>query len=250
MSRWGNYLILNVFVSATVTIAVLMYWDKHQGSNSNLIPDPVMISNIDSGNSEQHKSGQVISNIRQNDSIKYRVRAGDTAGRIALQFNLTVEELMEANDIVDPNKLAIDQFLFIPVTESLEPTKRPMAIDYMTATVEILEPDTSVVSESRHMLEIRSVSSAGDLESEKLVIANWGGTVSLLGWAIVSSTGDTYDFPALRLHESGQVTLHTVVGNNSVTDLYWGRSQSAWSSGITIRLMDSSGNSHTSYEIR
>ena len=250
MSRWGGYLILNVFVSATVTVAVLMYWDKYQRLKSNSIPNSVVVANVDSGDSEQHPSDKTIDNVGQNDSTTYRVRAGDTVGRIALQFNLTVEELMEANEIGNPNKLAIDQLLFIPGKQSLEPTQRLMATDSMTSNVAVLEPDPSVVSELSHMLEIRSVISAGDLESEKLMIANWGRTVSLLGWSIVSSSGDTYDFPALRLHESGQVTLHTVVGNNTVTDLYWGKLQSVWNSGITISLIDPSGNSHTSYVIR
>ena len=250
ISRWGGYLILNMFVSASVTVAVLMYWDKYQRPNSNLSPNSVEIASVESGKSEKYQSDQVISRIGQNDSTTYRVRAGDTASRIALQFSLTVEELMDANDVGDPNKLAIDQLLFIPVTKSLEPTKRTMATESMTATVAVLVPDTSAVSESSRMLEIRSVNSDSDLESEKLVIENWGGTVSLLGWSIVSSTGDIYDFPALRLHESGQVTLHTGVGNNTVIDLYWGKSESVWSSGVTINLVDPNGNSHTSYEIR
>jgi LysM repeat protein len=250
MSRWGGYLILNMFVSTTVTVAVLMYWDKYQRPKSNSIPDSLVVANVDSGDNKQHQSDKTIDNVGQNYSTTYRVSSGDTVGRIALEFNLTVEELMEANDIGNPNKLAIDQLLFIPVTQSIEPTNRLIATDSMTSNVAVLAPDSSIVSESSHMLEIRSVSSYGDLESEKLVIFNWGGTVSLLGWSIVSSAGDTYDFPALRLHESGQVTLHTVVGNNTVTDLYWGRLQSAWNSGVTISLIDPSGNSHTSYAIR
>jgi len=250
MSRWGGYLILNMFVSTTVTVAVLMYWDKYQRPKSNSIPDSVVVAKVDSSYDEQHQSDKTINNVGQSYSRTYRVSAGDTVGRIALEFNLTVEELMEANDIGNPNKLAIDQLLFIPVTQSIEPTNRLIATDSMTSNVAVLPPDSSIVSESSHMLEIRSVSSYGDLESEKLVIFNWGGTVSLLGWSIVSSAGDTYDFPALRLHESGQVTLHTVVGNNTVTDLYWGRLQSAWNSGVTISLIDPSGNSHTSYVIR
>ena len=68
MSRWGGYLILNVFVSATVTVAVLMYWDKYQRPKSNSIPNSVVVANVDSGDSEQHPSDKTIDNVGQNDS--------------------------------------------------------------------------------------------------------------------------------------------------------------------------------------
>ena len=250
IARWTSYLILNVFVSASVAVAVLMYWDKYQRPYANIGTNPVEIANIDYGESQEYNSNQVISNESSHDSTTYRVSAGDTIGRIALQFNLTVEELMKANNISDPNRLSIDQQLVIPVTKSMEPTLRPMATASATDTVTISDKDTLPVTEYSHKLEIRSVNSIGNLEFERLVVVNWGETVSLLGWSIVSSAGETYDFPELRLYENGQVTVHTSVGNNTVTDLYWGKSESAWEPGVTMNLVDSNGSTHANYEIQ
>ncbi len=44
----------------------------------------------------------------------YTIQAGDTLFDIALRFEVSVEELMEANDITDPASLSIGQTLVIP----------------------------------------------------------------------------------------------------------------------------------------
>ena len=46
--------------------------------------------------------------------ISYTVRAGDTLAKIATQFGVTVEEIVEANDIEDPNRIEVGQVLIIP----------------------------------------------------------------------------------------------------------------------------------------
>jgi LysM repeat protein len=48
------------------------------------------------------------------DSVQYIVQAGDTLGSIALAYDISVETLMEANQITDPNLLDIGTVLVIP----------------------------------------------------------------------------------------------------------------------------------------
>ena len=44
----------------------------------------------------------------------YVVQSGDTLSSIALEFGTTVEALVEANDIADPDQIAVGQELVIP----------------------------------------------------------------------------------------------------------------------------------------
>ena len=46
--------------------------------------------------------------------ISYTVEAGDTLAKIAAQFGVTVEEIVEANDIEDVNLIEVGQVLVIP----------------------------------------------------------------------------------------------------------------------------------------
>ncbi|PIU90117.1 MAG: hypothetical protein COS63_03990, partial [Anaerolineae bacterium CG06_land_8_20_14_3_00_57_67] len=50
----------------------------------------------------------------------YIVQAGDTLGAISLRYGVSVEALMQANGLYDPNTLAVGQTLQIPV-----PTPQP-----------------------------------------------------------------------------------------------------------------------------
>jgi hypothetical protein len=60
----------------------------------------------------------------------YIVKAGDTLGKIADNFETTVDEIMALNSIADPNKIEVGQQLIIPSlltptaesVESLTPT--------------------------------------------------------------------------------------------------------------------------------
>ncbi|MBN1536715.1 MAG: LysM peptidoglycan-binding domain-containing protein [Anaerolineales bacterium] len=51
------------------------------------------------------------------DAEKYIVQYGDTLGIIAEQYNISQEQLMEANQLYDPNLLAVGQELFIPIAQ-------------------------------------------------------------------------------------------------------------------------------------
>ena len=48
------------------------------------------------------------------DGDGYRVREGDTLSAIARRFDTTVEELVELNDIDDPNRIRVGQRLKLP----------------------------------------------------------------------------------------------------------------------------------------
>lgn len=73
----------------------------------------------------------------------YRVQLGDTLGAIAEQFGSTVEELMAANGLIDPNAIQVGQPLLIPTLISdtlLLGTTTPLS---ETAEISSTNPITS-----------------------------------------------------------------------------------------------------------
>ena len=250
IARLAGYLLLNMAVSAAVAVAVLLYWENNRQPVASRAPDaatgesggasPVMLD----GSPRQH--GLQLST----EPIIYRVRVGDTMGSIAMQYDLTIEELMAQNGLNDPNALAIDQLLTIPARQPAQPTERPMATRAPVTVVVTPQPPAAVATSNLPpVITIRAVSGAGDLAAEQVVIVNVGGAADLAGWALVQPEGDAYRFPALRLHQTGQISVHTGDGQDTVTDLFWGRDQAVWQTGRVVQLLDADGNIHATFEL-
>ena len=52
--------------------------------------------------------------------VTYTVQAGDTLSKIAKEFEVTVEAIVEANDIEDVSLIRVGQVLVIPLTKPKE----------------------------------------------------------------------------------------------------------------------------------
>ncbi len=56
---------------------------------------------------------------------EYRIQAGDTLGAIAVKYGVTVDEIMRANDLTDPDRLVVGVVLIIPGETEELPTRQP-----------------------------------------------------------------------------------------------------------------------------
>jgi micrococcal nuclease len=83
-----------------------------------------------------------------------------------------------------------------------------------------------------------------NLNEELLVFENAGNeTLSLGDWQVSDDAGHTYRFPDdFSLAPGQSVTLHTGTGEDTATDLYWGRTGAVWNNGgDTITVTDADG---------
>ena len=83
-----------------------------------------------------------------------------------------------------------------------------------------------------------------NLNDEYVVFENTGDTaLDLSGWTVADTAGATYTFPdGTTLAPGAQVTLHTGMGENTATDLYWERGRAVWNNeGDTIIVRNDSG---------
>jgi LysM repeat protein len=197
----------------------------------------------------------------------YVVQPGDTLGKVALEFDISVEELMAANGLTDPNVLEVGQTLAIPVgpISTLAPSDTPLAPETAVSgdtttsppsstpqagTLAPLPTSTPVPGGSGEtQLAIRGVIGAGNPAEERVTIVNIGGDVSLAGWTLRDSQGNVFFFPALSLFQGGAVTVHTKTGANTVTDLYWNQTAAIWESGEQVVLADPAGVVHTTFVV-
>jgi LysM repeat protein len=70
--------------------------------------------------------------------LTYAIQAGDTLAGIAIRFNSTIDDIIEENDLEDPNAIFVGQQLDIPVnmvtaTATFPPTSTPLTPEASTS---------------------------------------------------------------------------------------------------------------------
>jgi LysM repeat protein len=101
----------------------------------------------------------------------YTVQSGDTLYDIGLRFGVSVEALMEANDITDPGSLTVGQRLVIPGqgTEGTPSPAAPAATATATATAAASAEGVYIVQEGDYP---SSIAEQFGISAEELMEAN------------------------------------------------------------------------------
>ncbi len=81
------------------------------------------------------------------------------------------------------------------------------------------------------------------LNGEWVEIANQGdANESLADWTLMDEQNHTYTVRNFTLEAGASVKVHTGAGNDSMTDVYWGRNSPVWNNdGDVATLRDASG---------
>lgn len=235
------YLVLNVIVSATTVLAVLWWWDRARAPVSPILATPVstrIIVEAPTGTPGPPPVTPFPSPPPPTQSV-HTVQAGETLGTIAQRYDVSIQDLMSANSLADPNVLDVGQRLVIPVAGVIvSPSATPLPADAPTP----LPTSTRDPNAPLPKLEIRGVASPGVLTLEAVTIVNTGGPVELAGWSLRDESGRQYRFPALTLFEGGAVNVHTQTGQDTVIDLYWGLTEPIWAKDKVVLLSDQNGS--------
>ncbi len=248
------FILLNIVVSAVVVLALLYWWDSRQPGDvpANAAPDTVLATPIAADPDLVAESPALpeVEETAESGPPVYIVQRGDTLGTISQEFDLTVEELMEANGLTDPNFLQVNQELIIPSDEPAEtgtptptPTSEPVAVPSPIPTEEIGGGEAQV--------NLVEVVGAGDLEREAVIIGNAGDRpIALLGWRLSDDAGITYTFGQVTLFGDGAaISLHSTGGQDGPSDLYWDLDEAIWQTDDIITLFDAEGTTRSTLQV-
>ncbi len=186
--------------------------------------------------------------------LAYTVQEGDTLSAIAQRYGITVEEIVSANGLPNPDVLNIGQQLVIPghfvtptpAAPTEVPTDTPVP-DTSSTTEPALGLLPTLTPSGPPVVEIGVVLGSGNLPAEVAIVRNRGGLANLEAWTLSDAEGNTFAFPSLILFDEAEVRVHSAAGMSTPTDLYWGRTAPAWNSGELITLRDAAGNVVNTY---
>lgn len=246
--RMLPFILINMLVSAVVVLAILYFWDARQQvgggveapltavtSQTPLTPSAFALIPTSTLTPEPEVEGPPV----------HVVKAGDTLASIAQIYDVPMEDIIVANNIADPNVLAVGDQLTIPVGGLATPTSPPPLEPTASVLPSPIATVPMTVTEGREaVVEITAVIAPGDLANEAVQIVNSGrDPIAMLGWKLVDLQGHLYIFKQVTLFGEGAgILFHTAVGRDGATDIYWGQPEPVWEPGELVTLLDGQDN--------
>ncbi len=99
--------------------------------------------------------------------ITYVVEEGDSLASIADQFGVTIDQLIAANNLVDPSNIGVGSQLIIPDPEADLPTETPLPVTLVPGTTieyVVKSGDSLLAIAVRFNTTVESISEANDLD--------------------------------------------------------------------------------------
>lgn len=276
VKRFFYFVLLNIIISATTVIVVLQLWERnHPSLSAENTPEvivvtptqsvilPLMANNSGADGITPLDSGVIVTGTIQAtptvQMLSYQVKQGDILGALAVQFNVSIADIMTVNGLTDPDSLYEGQIILIPTaplpqatSTSIPPTIVASATPQPSATrthgPAPTATSTPLIQEPQVVIE--AVIGAGVLDTERVELLRTGdGELSLAGWRLEDGLGNIYTFPDLTFYTGGAINLNTRSGQDTVVDLFWGLTSPIWRSGVTVSLYDSQNELRSSYTV-
>ena len=237
------FLFLNVVVSAVVVMSILLWWDNRgeREASAGIAPEATLPAGVlPTPNIAAPPSGTIAPEATAatsaDEPVNHTVQAGETLNIISQQYDVSVEDIMAANNLTDPNVIGVGDSLTIPVGGLPTPTvPAPTAIAAMPSPI-----PTEAVAAGQGEIAVTGITDPGALATESVQIVNNGAErQSLLGWTVRDEDNNAYTFGDVSIFGEGAgILLHSRAGSDSPLELFWGLEEPAWRSGETLTLWD------------
>ena len=224
------FVLVNAFVSLTIAVTVVWVAEQRRPAPDELAvqstPAPAVVliatpTSPGSGGVSPATPTAAATPTEAGEAEIYVVERGDSLSAIAARFGLTLNKLMEVNDLTDPDFVYVGQRLVIPVSQD--------------------RVDAPAAGLPQQGLQLR-IENAGELAAEAVQVVNdSNAAVDLQGWTLSRDGGPIYTFGSALLFPGSGIHLYTGVGQDNSIKRYWGRTAAAWEGGSTVVLRNSSG---------
>ncbi len=248
---------VNAVISAAISVVVALLIVQVQ-------PVAVLSTSTPTGTAVAVSTQVVVALTPAQEPVFHTVQSGDTISGLALLYDVPEEDIIAANQLVNPDFLQVGMQLVIPIggltpatatftpaptpTDTPIPYEPPSADMTATAAAELGVTATALPqpppSTGELNVEIVEILGAGQADQETVVIENVGDRLAdMQGWTLSDTDGNIYTFPNIRLWGGGSVMVHTRIGQdgNPAASLFWGKLEAVWSPGDVVTLKDALG---------
>jgi len=221
--RMLPFILINVVVSAVVVLAILYYWENQRVEKAPVVAQTAVAA-TDISTPSTFSVVSAVTDTPEPPSEPegppvHVVKAGDTLATIAQIYDVPMDDIIAANNLVNPNFLSVGDQLVIPIgglaTETPpppEPTLDALPSPIPTQPVTVTQGGEAVVA-------ITAVIAPGELDNEAVQIVNSGSSpLALLGWKIA----DFIRSSRLRSLETVPEFCYTVVRDAMAPQMYIG----------------------------
>jgi LysM repeat protein len=244
---WGIVILVNAIISAAVVLVVLLTWNRARTPEAAQTGTPSPMAAVAAA-TLTHPAGSAtgaaappVEQAPVSTFLTHTVQSGDTVSGIAAAYGVTIEELLAVNDLADPNVLSLGQVLSIPLPAPPDAAPAAPTAEGAAPAGPSPTPLPTPTTVGPPLVEIRAVTSPGDVLAESVLIRNSGGLADLAQWTLSDNQGNAFIFPAVTLFTDAELRIHSDQGAAQPTDLFWGRTKPAWSSGELLSLRDAHG---------
>ncbi|MYH60217.1 MAG: LysM peptidoglycan-binding domain-containing protein [Caldilineaceae bacterium SB0675_bin_29] len=228
------FILVNALVSLTIAVTVVWIAEQRRPNPEELVvpatPEPAVVliatptsgdaqTSPESGSSPPATPTEVAAPPEPGETEIYTVKAGDSLSAIAARYGVSLNRLLEINDLADPNLVYVGQRLTIPVSQQ----------------------QGAAVGLPQQGLQLR-IENAGELAAESVQVVNDSdGAVDLQGWTLSRDGGPIYTFSNILLFPGSGIRLNTGSGEDNSINRFWGRDAAAWEIGSTVILRNPNG---------
>lgn len=230
-------IILNALISLTIAVAVVWVVEQRRPDPETLaalatpITAPVIAPTFTptpaAAPAPAEADASPVATTAPGAEEVYVVQAGDSLLAIAGRYGVSMQAIMDANNLTDPDFVSSGQRLIIPRADAAAAAPSPTAAASATAG---------------QGLRVASFVSNGALPGEAVQIANDSDLViNLQGWRLEKEGGPAYTFGGLSLFPGSGLVLYTGAGVDTSVALYWNQTTPLWERGSVARLINAQG---------
>jgi LysM repeat protein len=144
------------------------------------------------------------------------VQSGDTLTHIAKRQNVSIDALVDLNDLADPNRIYVGQRLRIGAAPAAGPSPTPAAAPKAAATVHVVQPGQNLTGIARsHAVTIAAIAKANAISNPSVIYA---GQRLVIPGASPTASKPAPAAPA-PTPKPAKATIHTVALGQTLTSI-------------------------------